>query len=104
MVLSSFVMQRDPDVFPEPEKFHPGRFLDKAQDGMGNAYTFIPFSAGPRNCIGQKFATLEMKSVVSKILQHFEISIDASYSEPVLIAEIVLKSVNGVHLNFKPRD
>lgn len=104
MVMSSFAMQRDADVYPEPEKFHPERFLEKAQGGMGNAYTFIPFSAGPRNCIGQKFAMLEMKSVVSKILQHFEISIDGSNSEPVLIAEIVLKCVNGIHLNFKPRN
>lgn len=58
---------------------------------------------GPRNCIGQKFATLEMKSMVSKVLRYFEITVDPGYKEPVLVAEIILKPENGIVLNLKPR-
>lgn len=61
------------------------------------------FSAGPRNCIGQKFAVLEMKSMVSKVLRNFEISVDPDYKEPILIAELILRPDNGLVLNFKPR-
>lgn len=60
-------------------------------------------SAGPRNCIGQKFAMYELKSIVSKILRNFSISVDPSYEGPVLIAEVVLKPENGVLQNFEPR-
>lgn len=64
----------------------------------------IYFSAGPRNCIGQKFAVLEMKSLVSKVLRNFEISMDPSYRKPILIAEIILKPENGIFLNLKKRE
>lgn len=41
----------NPDVFSEPLKFEPDRFLDKNRDSL----SFIPFGAGPRNCVGMKF-------------------------------------------------
>lgn len=63
----------------------------------------ILFSAGSRNCIGQKFAILEMKTIISAILRHFEISVDPSYKEPLVCGELVIKPQNGMVLNFKPR-
>lgn len=52
MSISIFVygLMKDPDYYPEPEKFDPGRF--EVMDGT-KPYSFIPFSAGPRNCIGK---------------------------------------------------
>lgn len=64
---------------------------------------FSDCSAGFRNCIGQKFALLEIKSLVSKVLRYFEVAVDPAYKEPLLIAEVILKPENGIALNFKPR-
>lgn len=41
--------------------------------------------------------------MVSKVLRHFELSVDKSYKEPVIVAELILRPENGLMLNFKPR-
>lgn len=61
------------------------------------------FIIGPRNCIGQKFALLETKSMVSKVLRAFEVSVDPSFRGLELVAEVVLRSQTGILLNLDPR-
>lgn len=97
-----FVMFKDSDYFPDPEKFDPERFTAENSTETQNPYAYIPFSAGPRNCIGQKFALLEIKSTVSKVLRHFELF--SELPEPALLMELVLRSSNGVHLRIKSRN
>lgn len=94
-------MGRDPKIFKDPETFIPERFLLENTISQ-HAFGYIPFSAGPRNCIGQKFAMLEMKSIVSKVLRRFEIQIGENY-EPTLVAEMILRPSNGVILKATPR-
>jgi len=96
-----FVMLRDPEYFEDPDSFKPERFLNETQTKI-NPYAYIPFSAGPRNCIGQRFALLEMKSTISKILRHFELLPLGPEVRPMM--NLVLRSANGNHLGLKPRN
>ena len=66
----------DPQVFPEPNLFKPERFEDYS---TSNAipFSYIPFSGGPRSCIGKRFVMTSAKLVLSKIMLKFELrSID----------------------------
>lgn len=52
ILLAIFMMHRNPELYPEPDKFKPERFLNFDSHEKKNAFSYIPFSAGYRNCIG----------------------------------------------------
>lgn len=97
-------MGHNAQAFEDPEAFKPERFLGERTAEKQNPFSYIPFSAGPRNCIGQKFAFYEMKSIVSKILRNFELVLtNESETYPVLSAELVLRPESLISFYFKPR-
>ena len=60
----------DPKYFPNPEKFNPDHF-SKENRASRHPYTFLGFSQGPRNCIGMRFALLEIKVCIAHLLRRF---------------------------------
>lgn len=98
-----YTLNRSEDVFENADAFNPERFLndDKLKE---NPFSYIPFSAGPRNCVGQKFAVYEIKSIISKIIRNFEVSLTKdSVDHPILTATLVLKPENSIRFYFKQR-
>ncbi|CAI4225168.1 unnamed protein product [Auanema sp. JU1783] len=102
VVVAPMACQRDPREFEFPDDFHPEHF-DFEKTVKRDPYSYIPFSAGPRNCIGQKFAILEEKIVLSYVLRYFNVETEVPAPGNRPIPEIILKPTLGFSLKFTNR-
>ncbi|GMT13202.1 hypothetical protein PFISCL1PPCAC_4499, partial [Pristionchus fissidentatus] len=94
VVMSPFGPHHSPEHWERPREFYPDHFLPEAC-ATRHPYAYFPFSAGPRNCIGQKFALAEEKYVLSCVFRKFRVESVEPYPGNDCVPEIVLKPVNG---------
>ncbi|EFA09142.1 cytochrome P450 9D4 [Tribolium castaneum] len=105
IIIPFYGIHRDPEYFPNPDKFDPERFSDenKAKIVPG---TYMPFGVGPRNCIGSRLALLELKTLFFHLLSKCDIVTNSKTVIPLKISpnngNITPKE--GIHLTFKPRN
>lgn len=68
-----FALYRDPRNFVRPDEFIPERWLDKEEELVKRRDAFMPFSTGPYSCAGKGLAMMELRSVVSRVVQEFNV-------------------------------
>lgn len=68
---SIYLLHQREDLYPEPKKFNPDRFLER----QFSPYEYMPFGAGARRCIGATLAEFEMKLVLATILQQYQLEL-----------------------------
>ncbi|XP_038174068.1 LOW QUALITY PROTEIN: cytochrome P450 4F4-like [Arvicola amphibius] len=98
-MISIFGTHHNPTVWPDPEVYDPFRF-DPENIKDRSPLAFIPFSAGPRNCIGQTFAMNEMKVALALTLLRFRVLPDDK--EPRRLPELILRAEGGLWLRVEP--
>lgn len=96
VTISPYILHRHPQFWPNPEGFDPDRFLQEIPRGA-----YVPFAAGPRQCIGNHFALLESRLVLSTIATQVRLNLCPGF-RPTLEPQITLRPGGGmpVHLEF----
>uniref|UniRef100_A0A1L8E432 Putative cytochrome n=1 Tax=Nyssomyia neivai TaxID=330878 RepID=A0A1L8E432_9DIPT len=102
VVIGTFKLHRRGDIYPNPEVFNPDNFLPEHTQNR-HYYSFIPFSAGPRSCVGRKYAMLKLKVLLSTILRNYKINSTVNEKDYKLQADIILKRADGFRLSLEPR-
>lgn len=101
-MICTYMLHRDPSVYKNPEQYIPERFLPENTKGR-HPYAYIPFSAGPRNCIGQKFAILEEKIILSSIFRKYIVEACDRREDLTIVAEQILRPANGIQVRLTER-
>ncbi|KAF8375561.1 hypothetical protein PRIPAC_81990 [Pristionchus pacificus] len=86
---------RDPEQWEQPNIFYPDHFEPEAV-AKRHPFAYIPFSAGPRNCIGQKFALAEEKTVLSYFFRKYRVEPTTPLPGNRFVPELILKPEDGV--------
>lgn len=77
-------LHRDPEQWPDPHTFDPERFsVDNKASSMRHPMAYLPFGAGPRNCPGMRFAQLEAKLTLARIVQKFRLEVCKDTPQPL---------------------
>nr|WKR34925.1 cytochrome P450 CYP4G354 [Monolepta hieroglyphica] len=102
VVIGQFLIHRNEKYWKDPLKFDPDNFLpERCQERP--YYSFIPFSAGPRSCVGRKYAMLKLKVLLADVVRKFEIISLDTENDFKLQADIILKREDGFRIKVVER-
>ncbi len=100
LFLCVWLLHRHPDYWDDPGAFRPERFADGGEAAR-QRYAWIPFSAGPRHCVGEGFALAEMSIQVALLARDFDVELPPGEAEPGLEADVNLRPDRDIHLRVR---
>jgi cytochrome P450 len=99
VAVSPYILHRRADLWPDPEGFDPERFLHP--DPARPKLAYLPFGAGPRTCIGNAFAMMEMQLVLPMIARRFRLELEPN-ARLELDPSVTLRPKTGVPMRARP--
>jgi cytochrome P450 len=99
IIMSPWLLHRHPDVWVNPDRFDPQRFMD----GDIDRSAFIPFGAGPRQCIGRDFAYVEAVLLLASLIAHFDFEYPVGSMRPPAVPLVTMRPAHGLHLVVRSR-
>jgi len=101
MMMSPYLLHHDPRYFPEPDRFHPDRWTPEFKAALP-PFAYFPFGGGPRRCIGESFAWMELVLVVASIAQKWKLRLVPGH--PVELRPVVtLRTKHGMKMALAGR-
>jgi cytochrome P450 len=106
IVIPVYLLHHHPDHWTSPDAFLPERWLDAEENDKRHRFCFLPFSAGGRSCVGQRFAEIEAKMIVANIVREFSIQLAPCMrdKEITLSTFITLRAKPTIQICVKPRN
>ncbi|KAL0270234.1 UNVERIFIED_CONTAM: hypothetical protein PYX00_007706 [Menopon gallinae] len=94
----------DPDIYPNPDKFDPERFTPE-EKAKRDTCAFLPFGEGPRNCIGNRFALMQIKMALFYVMSAYDVVVTKTTPIPLKlkVSSIIPNPVGGMNLVFRKR-
>lgn len=105
-IINLWSLHRDPEYYNDPLTFNPDRF--SPETGGTSPYRekgcFIPFGDGPRQCLGMRFARMQVKRCLYEVVNNFEITVNPKTKEPMKLdpKQILTMPFGGIWLDYKP--
>jgi len=96
------VVHKNPEYWPEPELFRPERFL---KENAGNIVpcSYLPFGQGPRACLGERFAVVEIKAAMVRLLQEFRLEKCEKTQLKMAPGNLFMNDYAEMHIQILPR-
>ncbi len=101
ILVSPYVLHRDPKRWPEPEKFRPERFLGRSVRDLP-AYDYLPFGGGPRRCTGDRYAHIVMTTILRELLPRMRVEL-APGEDGAMRTMFTLRPQSGLRGRLVPR-
>ncbi|XP_055635075.1 probable cytochrome P450 28a5 [Toxorhynchites rutilus septentrionalis] len=104
-MINIWSIHRDPENYENPLDFNPDRF--SPEQGGTNTYRekgcFMPFGDGPRQCLGMRFARMQVKRCIYEVIKNFELTVDSKTKQPLQLdpKQFLTSALGGIWLNFE---
>lgn len=103
IIVPAYAIHYDERYWENPKKFNPDRFTPENCENRPNE-VFLPFGDGPRNCIGNRFALINVKFAVATIIKNFNVKVDKTkvqYPLKLNPTTVLLEPIGGFLVNFE---
>jgi cytochrome P450 len=101
LIVPIYALHRHKALWQDPDRFDPERFSAAAEESRMR-YTYMPFGAGPRICIGMSFAMIEAKAVLASLVRAMRFT-PVEGCDPEPMSRLTLRPMGGMRLGVVPR-